>query len=569
LNEKGKRSATGVVFYDKLRKVNFFRGNVYDAQGNLIRKMKNSDVKDESAVSGFYEDDRVKFADLSDNTYPYTVEFEYEIEFKFLFWIPDWSVLPGQDASVQYSEFSLVYPSNLVPRYKVLNTPDIVEKGKTAGGLLSYSWKYKNLKPMKLEPMGPSGPEIKPTILAAPTEFQYEAYAGKMDSWQAYGQWIKSLNKDRDILPEETRQRVLELTKGKATVEEKVKALYEFLQNKTRYVSIQLGIGGHQPFEASLVDKTGYGDCKALSNYMIALLKVAGIPANYVLIAAGREEADIDTSFPSTQFNHVTVAVPVKKDTIWLECTSQTNPFGYQGDFTGDRHALMITDQGASVVRTISYPAEVNTQMRKAEVTIEKTGDAEVKVISTYAGLQYETNGLYFYVDKSYDDQKKWIYENSGIGNFEMGQFKVSAKKDKIPQATIELDITIRRFASLSGKRLFLTPNLMNRSTFIPKKVENRTAEVIQPKSFVDSDTILIHIPDNLYPEFLPEPIHYKSRFGEYECTVKVEQGLIVYVRKMSMKKGRFQADSYNELIEFYKNVSKADNMKLVFLNKT
>jgi hypothetical protein len=37
----------------------------------------------------------------------------------------------------------------------------------------------------------------------------------------------------------------------------------------------------------------------------------------------------------------------------------------------------------------------------------------------------------------------------------------------------------------------------------------------------------------------------------------------------MTRRDGEFPPEAYEELIEFYRSVSKADNTKLVFLNKT
>ncbi len=94
-----------------------------------------------------------------------------------------------------------------------------------------------------------------------------------METWDNFGKWIQALNSGRQELPPATKAKIKELTAKAKTDEEKVKILYEYLQSKTRYVSIQLGIGGQQPFEASVVDQFGYGDCKALSNYMVAMLE--------------------------------------------------------------------------------------------------------------------------------------------------------------------------------------------------------------------------------------------------------------------------------------------------------
>ena len=239
------------------------------------------------------------------------------------------------------------------------------------------------------------------------------------------------------------------------------------------------------------------------------------------------------------------------------------------GTFTGDREALMITEHGAKVVNTIHYSAEQNTQSTTANVKVQMNGNANAKVKTHYKGIQYENNHLNFVVTDQYDDQKKWIQKNTNIPAFDITSFKMTNIKDKIPTAIVDLDLTLNRFATVSGKRLFLTPNLMNRSTYIPEKVENRKTNVVRRSTFIDLDTINYTIPDEIYPEFLPEPVKIKSRFGEYEASYKLEQGKLVYIRRLKMNKGEFPPESYTELIEFYRSLNKADNIKLVFLNKT
>jgi len=82
-------------------------------------------------------------------------------------------------------------------------------------------------------------------------------------------------------------------------------------------------------------------------------------------------------------------------------------------------------------------------------------------------------------------------------------------------------------------------------------------------------DTIRYHLPEGIYPEFLPNPIKLKNQFGEYEATFKLDQDNLLYIRRVKMNKGEFPAESYTELIEFYRSINKADNTKIVFLSKT
>lgn len=571
LNENGKRYASEVIGYDKLSQVTEFRGASYDANGVLLKKLKANEIYDQSAFDGFslYSDNRIKAAQLSHGTYPYTVEFEYEIDYKYLFMIPGFVIIPGEKASVQNSSYQLIFPFDLVPKYQLVNFEAVPEQIFIRQGVNSLKWKFSNLMPLTPEPFGPSLNEIIPRISVAPAQFEFEGYVGSTKTWDDFGKWILSLNYGRDQLSDEAKSKVVELTSNLSSTEEKVKAIYEYMQGRTRYVSVQLGIGGFQPFEASVVDKNGYGDCKALSNYMVSMLKVAGIKAHYTLIRAGRDAARLNESFPSSQFNHAVVFVPSGSDTIWLECTSQTNPFGYMGTFTGDRRALAITDEGARVVTTPTYTVADNLQQRTADVIVTADGNATAIVKTVYSGLQYENDGLHFILDDQFDDQKRWVEKTTGIPNFEINSFKFENHKARIPSAKVTLELNLRRFGNISGDRFMITPNLMNRSTFIPQKVENRKTEVVTKMGYMHLDTIRYKIPDGIYPEFLPEPVQIKSKFGEYESCFKVDQGSIVYMRKVKIFKGRFPADSYKEYVDFHKAVNRADNSKLVFLNRT
>ena len=87
--------------------------------------------------------------------------------------------------------------------------------------------------------------------------------------------------------------------------------------------------------------------------------------------------------------------------------------------------------------------------------------------------------------------------------------------------------------------------------------------------AYIDIDTIIYHLPDGVYPEFLPPPAVIKSLFGEYNAIYELEENKLLYIRKLRMNKGEFPAESYGEVIDFYKGINKADNTKIVFMSKT
>ena len=217
------------------------------------------------------------------------MEFEYTIVNKFLYSIPEFQLYDDDEISIQKTSFAIIYLKTLKPRYKLFKVgePTISsEADKTE----KMSWTFEKIKPEKFESFAPYN-AVVPRIIAGPNDFEYDGFVGKMDSWKNLGKWQIQLNQGRDQLPEQTKLKIRTLVSGITSQEQKAKVLYEFMQNRTRYVSIQRGIGGFQPFDAKSVDQLGYGDCKALSNYMVALLKEAGIKGYYTQVYGGRKIA--------------------------------------------------------------------------------------------------------------------------------------------------------------------------------------------------------------------------------------------------------------------------------------
>jgi hypothetical protein len=568
LDENGQSESSEYVPYDKLSKVNYFRGAMYDANGMLIDKLSKSDIKDMSDFDGFSiaSDNRYKMARLSRPQYPYTVEFEYEVVSYNLMFYPTWSPQSPKNQSLERANFQVVMPKELKVRYKESN----ITKPVTINDIDNrkvYNWEVSDLKVVDPEPYGPPVAELLPIVYTAPTQFEVEGYAGDMSTWKGLGDWANKLNAGRDQLPEELRQKVVQLTAGETDPVNKVRKVYEYLQSTTRYVSIQLGIGGWQPFDVATVNKTSYGDCKALSNYTKAMLKAIGIDSYYTIIWGGDIEQDLDIQFPSRQFNHATLMVPLKNDTIWLECTSQVRAFGYAGSFTGNRHALAVTPEGVKIVKTPVYKAADNREEHVADVYLDVQGNATADIKNVLTGLQQDDVSEFIVGQMTPEEQKKCLYKNLNIPNFDINKFEFTVQKDRIPAVTEKLKLTIRNCASRSGKRVFLPLNLMSTWKSAPMKNDLRKTDLVLKTPITDTDTIRFHLPNGYQVESQPENVAFESQFGNYKASVKIEQGIVTYIRRVEMKSGRFPHTAYNDYVEFYKKIIKADKMQMVLIS--
>lgn len=570
LNEKGDKYSGFSSWYDKYREITGFRGALYDASGKQLRKLKQSEVSDRSGVSdnNLIDDSRIKSHDFYYKVYPYTIEYEVETRYRSTAGFRPWTPQGMDNYAVEHSRLSVTVPAEYDLRYKQFNYngQPVQLPGKDDK---TFVWEVKNIPAQKEEPLAGPWRTRSVMVYLAPSDFAFGDYTGKMSTWDDFGKFQRTLNEGRDVLPDNIKATVHQLTGNVQDPREKIRLLYEYMQQNTRYISIQLGIGGWQPFDAAYVAAKRYGDCKALSNYMYSLLKEAGIRSHYTLVKAGEGETDLIEDFAVDQFNHIILCVPMAKDTVWLECTNQTMPAGYLGDFTNDRPVLLVTETGGKLVRTPTYSLEQNLQLRSLKAVLDGNGNLTATSATRLTGLQQDWYHA-FITSVSAEKQLEILKEKLNLPSYDIRKFHYTPHPQArpVPEMTEDLELTVTNYATFSGKRLFIVPNVLNRNTIKLTQDDARKSDIWLRTASRDVDTVEITIPDGYTPESVFQPVTLETRFGKYQASVKVEGNRITYIRTCELKAGQYPAKDYQALEEFFATIYKTDRNRVILVKK-
>lgn len=556
-----------VLWYDKFRDIEQIKGKLFDSQGKLIRELSNKEINDYSAFSDYslYADTRIKYAELYYDKLPYTIEFFSEIYYDgYINW-PTWYSRSNIDP-VEHTKFEVVIPKKLLLRYWS-NQESVNPTVKSDMYNNYYVWEKFDQLPLTRDAIGEDIEDVATIVMIAPEQFQIEGYKGNMSSWNEFGKWMQRLYNERQVTPEPLLEIVPSLISSATTQREKVAILYKYLQSRTRYVSVQLGIGGWQPFDAAYVHDRGYGDCKALTNYMISLLRIAGITAYPVLINNGSDRHPLIEQFPSNQFNHVVACVPLETDTIWLECTSQTLAFGRISWSNENRGALMITPEGGVVVRTPTSTHLDNTVCKKINAKIagrNLEGDAFI----SWNGNKMD-NVRPIAIQSSPKEQSQWISSMAGQQGFHVHSYSFDDLENVSGNMNLNFKFTLSTYVTSTGNRIFINPNLIEKVTSVPPEVPERLSPVRYKFPSSTIDTITFSIPADYKIESLPKELSLSASFGNFKSKVIPKDDFTIeYVRQLDIKDYLIPAEKYTEYRNFFMEVAKNDRSQIVLIKK-
>ena len=569
LNEKGDGYVLPVAYYDNSSKITKLYAKIYDAFGKEVKKIKEKNFSDRARIDGdLYSDSRYKVMAYTPVSYPYTVEFVSETKTKNTASLPGWYPVKGYYVSTERSEYQITCPEELGLRSKGINFEGHPIKNLSKNSGLKYE--ASDMMAVLPEDYSPSFSVMFPRLMVTTSKFHVDGVDGDVSDWNDMGIWMNTkILLGRDELSEATKRYVRRLVKNIDNPIEKARKIVEYVQENTRYISVQVGIGGIQPIAASEVDKVKYGDCKGLTNYTKSLLESVGVPSYYTVVESGNSKAGLQEDFASlAQGDHIILCIPTDEKNVFMDCTSQIHPFGFIGDFTDDRNVLIIKPDGGEIVKTTSYLNEENYQLTKANAVINENGAVTATVTIVTEGTQYDSR---FIIDRLSPDEQKTYYKKywRNINNINLKKIEHLNDKDKV-QFTQNVVISFDNYVAETSDKLLLTVNMFNNGYPVPTRYRNRKFPLEISRGFLDEDEYRIEIPKSYSISSLPAPVKISNEFGTYEMYCeKTDDNHIIFKRKFAIKEGLHDKESYGAFRTFIKKASKSDNSKAVLIKKT
>jgi len=468
------------------------------------------------------------------------------------FWGADHFAVPGT-LVVLAETLTLDFP---VDKFVQVWSPNHKSSATEENGRKIYRW---NVAQLITAPKKTSDDAAPPP---APKDLDEDADGRKLPSvawttfhnWAEVGDWYRNLALAQSDPNDALRAKADELTAGVAKPEDQVRAIYEYVSARTRYVGIDFGIGRYKPHAAAEVMADQYGDCKDKDTLLEALLRAKGFSTAPALIGAGIAPVP-DVPSPAV-FNHVITTVNLPGGRIWLDSTPLSAPYQYLSSVIRDQKALVVPAAGAA--QLMSTPANAPypfTARFEAVGTLDAEGKMTAKMTATYrdddeVAVRAAARSL---APADWDKASQYLSSAMGFGGTTSNtQFKNSGDPDA--PMIVTYDYARHPFGDWDDKLIVpLFPALEFPALDSDKTAPQEDIQLGAPRALTAISRI--QLPDTLQPD-LPDPIHVKTDFATFDKTYRYEGKEIVVERNIVVLKNKVSKADWQKYQSFTKDIS-------------
>jgi len=456
--------------------------------------------------------------------------------------------------------YKVITPRNMDLKYLVLNplegiqlSPNIIHDGNKK----IYLWEYKNIPQIIQEKSMPPMGEVAFRILVT-----------TMNSWEEFSYWWRNKIAGKTEPDEVIRRKVAELTESLLTSEEKIEAIFDYVKREIRYVSIGLGKSGYEPENAKKVFENKYGDCKDKSTLLISMLRLAGIPAYYVLIPTS-SIGNLIRDFPYPfQFNHCIASIENEGEHLFIDPVAENYRFDYLSSSDQNRDVLIFNDEKVVFAKTLLAKPEENAYYSQSQTKIGLDGSIECEVKNF--GFGGKEASLRSFIIKNRPTKIKESLEervNEISSGAKLLTYAHSNPLNFKERFGLNFKYNAKDYCKKAGDILiFDVPEIWKSCPDTGKK-DRRYPIVVWNNSY-NKDEVEFNVPEGYKLYHLPEPVEIINQYFEFRSSYRQEGEKIFYQGELIKKAIRITPE---ECVSYQKccfGMEKSFNRSVLFRKK-
>ncbi len=420
-----------------------------------------------------------------------------------------------------------------------------------------YTYSMQNIPVIKAESSAPGPSYYAPHILvlcksAEPKDEKYVYFKTVKEQYEWYRKLVLQIGNDEKIIKEKTA----EITKGISSDEEKVKTVFQWVQDNVRYIAFENGLAGFKPEKAQEVLRKKYGDCKGMANLLTEMLRSVNLDARRCWI--GTNHIAYDYSTPSLSVdNHMICAWMNKGKPVFLDATEKYIGFGEIAERIQGRQTLIENGNQYLLDRVpvATYIQNTSTESRKfsvdgnslkGHVTQVWKGENKVWLLSGLFGVKQ---------DKQENALKQFLAE--GKQNFEISNLKINNISNYNADLKVEYDVFWKDVLTVFDKETYLDAD--NRRSFDNFKIDIEKRK--QPYWFQFKNNLVfeteISLPAGKTASTLPEKLTISQPGYSFIASYNTVPGKIIYKNEIILKQVALQPENF---LQWNKDIEQLTN---------
>jgi tetratricopeptide (TPR) repeat protein/transglutaminase-like putative cysteine protease len=381
-------------------------------------------------------------------------------------------------------------------------------------------------------------------------------------TWEDVATWYRGLVAEQLQSSPAIHDAVAAAVRGLGDERQKIHAVYDLVVRKTRYVGLEFGIHGYQPYRTTQVFARKFGDCKDKASLLVVMLREIGVESSLVL-ARTRHGGDLDPEPASlAPFDHAIVYVP--KYQLFLDGTAEFS--GAEELPAQDQDIPVLVVSEGKLKRTPVLPAARNRVATELEVSLAANGGARVDEHVSVAGeVAHEWRAHYQSPGERLERYgKAWAQKHPGA---HVEKVEMPMVEDLERPVEVRAQVAMPDWARVEAEgRELLMPAIGREPDLLRSyaRLSARQHDLVLGFPWKQDDRVRVHLPAGLTVKRLPEARTVAAPFGRFTMDARPVGDAIEVQTSLEIDRHRIAREDYPAFRKFCADVDAALGQDLV-----